>query len=231
MTNETIERIIDSLNQPEAPDLIFLRSLTDKVFIGRVWPKLPNGDAFYENSCTMFFVRNRRKTFVAALLDMGKEDLHSFVKAKHRGKGYLADALRSVILPFLFASGRKEQHITFRTEQARHHAQIVGFRLLTDNAAVITPDDLPALSSYSPKLLPSSDVQMTRIEKRIWQAAAFLRIARDDIQTAFGDDEASALNSVANEAEELGSRIHDLWHAQEFSITPRHRRKKLPSAP
>ncbi|MCX5827667.1 MAG: hypothetical protein NTV58_06665 [Deltaproteobacteria bacterium] len=227
MTDETLEKIIDSLNIPEAPDLIFLRPLTNKVFVGRVWLKLPSGGTFDENSYTMFFVRNQRKTVVAAVLDMGKQDLHIFVKPKHRGRGYLADALRSVILPFLFASGRKEQQITFRTEQAKHHAQIVGFRLLTDAAAVITPDDLPAISAPTPKLVPSSDGQVKRIKQRIWEAAAFLRIARDDIQTAFGDDEASKLNSVAASAEQHASHIHDLWHARKLSNNQGRGRKKL----
>ena len=231
MTDETIEKLIDSLNHSEAPDLIFLRPLTDKVFIGRVWTKRPDGSVCNEDSYTMFFIRNQRKTFVAAILDMGKKDLHVFVKLKHREKGYLADALRNVVLPFLFASDRKEQQITFRTEQAKHHAQIVGFKFLTDSAGVITPDDLPMLSASSPKVVPLSGKQVERIKQRIREAAALLRIVRDEVQTAFGDDEASKLHSAAADAEDLAFDIGDLWDDKKSSSNQKHRRKKPLSDP
>lgn len=217
MTDETIEKIIDALNRGEAPDLIFLRPLTDKVFIGRVWLTRPSGSVCNEESYAMFFIRNRRKTFVAAILDMGKQDLHVFVKPKHRGKGYLAVELRNVVLPFLFATGRKEQNITFRTEGARHHAEkVVGFHCQTENTGVITPEDLPISNIPVPKKIAPSDKQVKRIQQRIREAAALLRVARDDIQTAFGDDETATINAVASDAEDVAFRIHDLWYDQQL---------------
>ncbi len=62
----------------------------------------------------MFFIKNEEKQVVSAVLYMGEQDLHVFVKAECRGNGYLATALKKAILPYLFYMGRERQNITFQ---------------------------------------------------------------------------------------------------------------------
>lgn len=215
MTEETIEKIIDSLNKPEPNDFLFLRSITDKVSFGRVWLNYPEGKSCNENSYSMFFIKDLRK-YIGAVLDMGEQDIHVFVKPQHRRKGHLVNALRLVILPFLFSTGRKEQRITFKTEGAKHYAQKVGFKIQSEDSGIMLPADLPRVNAPL-SLIPAhpSKKQVERIKQRIRKAAAILRIARDEVESLFGDDNAFDIEALASEVAGLAFIIHDNWQDQE----------------
>jgi hypothetical protein len=211
MTDEALSYIIDILNKDRTPDLIFLRPLAQNIFIGKVWVNNATGEVAKGGGYTIFFVQNRAKTFVAAVIDMGRQDLHVFVKPRHRKKGHLVKALRSVILPYLFATGRDEQRITFKTQEATHHAAVVGFRLLSDTTAVIAPADIPELPAPSPGTIPPCERQIERIKQRLETAADLLRMARDEVEATLGEDEAENLNYYAERVAEEERTISDLW--------------------
>jgi len=219
MTNETIEYIIDLINKGEASELIFLRPLSPNVLMGLVWVNGVKGDVYKDGGVNMFFIQNKERIIVAAVTDMGEQDLHVFVHPVHRGNGHLVNALKEVILPYLFSEGRKEQQITFETEQARHHAELVGFSIRSEASAVITPEDIPSLLALSPGTIPPSENQKERIKQRIRMAADLLRMARDDVQTSFGENEVwenldYVVSDVANEA----WSVHDLWQDYEEAL-------------
>ena len=215
MTEETIEKIIDSLNKPEPYDFLFLRSITDKVSFGRVWLNYPEGKSCNENSYSMFFIKDLQN-YIGAVLDMGEQDIHVFVKPQHRRKGHLVNALSLVILPFLFSTGRKEQRITFKTEDAKKYAQKVGFKILSNDSGIMLPADLPPANDPL-SLIPArpTKIQIERIKQRIRKAAAILRIARDEVESLFGDGDAYDIEALASEVAGLAFVIHDIWQDQE----------------
>jgi hypothetical protein len=103
MTDETISYIIDLINKGEPQDLIFLRPLTSIVLFGIVWVNNSDEEVCKDSGYNMFFIKNENQTIVAGVLDMGEQDLHVFVKPEHRGNGYLVNALKDDILPYLFS--------------------------------------------------------------------------------------------------------------------------------
>lgn len=212
MTDKTVQFIIDLINSGQASDLIFLRPLSESVLVGRVWIKNDKGDICTGSGYCMFFIQNEQKVIVAAVVDMGSQDLHVFVHPVHRKRGHLANALRSVILPYLFAEDRKEQRITFETDHAMRHAEKVGFHLSTDEAAVIRQEDLPTTVAPCLGTLAPSEPQIERIKKRITMAADLLRMARDDFETAFGEDDIwEGLDYFAREVANEAWTVRDLW--------------------
>jgi hypothetical protein len=103
MTDETISYIIDLINNDISHErCIFLRPLTENVLVGIVWVSKSNGELYKTNGVDMFFIQNDEKQVISAILDMGEQDLHVFVKPKFRGNGHLAIALKETILPYLF---------------------------------------------------------------------------------------------------------------------------------
>ena len=125
---------------------------------------------------------------------------------------YLVKALRAVILPYLFATGREEQGIIFKTEQAKHHATLVGFRVLSGESAVITPEDIPSMPVVVPITTHPTENQKERIKQRLRMASDFIRIARDDFETAFGDGLFwKDLDYFAREVDNEAFNVHDLW--------------------
>lgn len=212
MTDKTIRFIIDLINGNLASEIIFLRPLSNFVLFGRVWVSNDQGHMCTDRGYSMFFILNRRKVIVGAVVDMGRQDLHVFVHPNHRKRGYLVNALRSVILPYLFAQGREEQRITFQTEQARRHAEMVGFRITSDDSAVIAPEDIPSMTIPSLGTIAPSDLQIKRIKKRIRMAADFLRMARDDFESAFGEDDIwEGLDYLASDVANEEWKVRDLW--------------------
>lgn len=217
MTDETISYIIDLINNDVSHErCIFLRPLSDKVLVGIVWVSKSNGELYKNDGVDMFFIKNEEKQVVSAVLDMGEQDLHVFVKPECRGNGHLAIALKETILPYLFSMGRERQNITFQSNKARRHAALVGFQLTSDSSAVIYPKDLPQIPTISPGTTSPSEIQKERIKQRIRMASDLLKIARDDLQTSFGEnDEWEELDTMSRDVANSAWSVHDLWQDYE----------------
>lgn len=154
---------------------------------GRVWVDGINGEISKGSDSKIFFIQNSEKIVVAAVIDMGPNELQVFVQPHARGNGHLVKALKSAILPYLFNTDRDKQRIIFSTDQGRHHAELAGFHILSDESAEISYEDFPSIPDLQAGTVPPSEMQKERITGRLEMAANMIRIARDDIQTAFGD--------------------------------------------
>jgi RimJ/RimL family protein N-acetyltransferase len=68
-------------------------------------------------------------TYIGAVYDMGVNDLHAYMKKDYRKKGYMSNALKNHILPYLFSRGREYQHITYYSDNisAKYSALKIGF--------------------------------------------------------------------------------------------------------
>lgn len=128
MTNEEIERLIDSLNAGKC--LIELLQISDNVAYGDV--SLATSAVYPD----MFFIRNDEGMYVAGVLDM-KFDLHVFVKSEYRKQGHLTKAMNDVIFPYLRDHfDRDIQRVTFIDKEVGEYIQRCwGFTITNEGEA------------------------------------------------------------------------------------------------
>jgi hypothetical protein len=91
--------------------------------------------------------------------------------------------------------------------------------LQSENSAVICPNSIQKESEISlNKNQPSKD-QRERIKQRIRIASDFLKMARDDLQTSFGEnDQWESLDLLAHEVTNEVWNVHDFWQDYEEGI-------------
>ena len=202
MTNEGIEKIIDSLNRKETNDLMFVSELSQAVDIAKVWTSLPEGNIGNESSYLFYFIKNDEGIYVGAVLDMGN-DLHVFVKSAHRRKGYLSRAMNEIILPHFFQEGRDKQRITFDNPSIGEYVEKNwGFTITSEESA---EKDLSCYKSHTkifPKPRKTDHEEFKLIKRKIDRARLYLIMASEHVESIYGQ---------GNDAE-LGDLAHDiLW--------------------
>jgi GNAT superfamily N-acetyltransferase len=210
MTDEALDLLICRLNSGDLIGQAFIQPLKDNVYVGLVWPELPKGEVFGEQGYTMFFIRGDAGPFVAIVLDMGAGDIHIYLQREHRGKGLMERALKDVILPFLFKSGRPEQKVTFARQGVGRFLQRLGFRLTSESTASLTPTDLPTVDVPVPVFTKLDATRAESLKQRVWQAAGLARICRDELKAVGRDDYAAELDTLAHDLVDLGSEVGDL---------------------
>ena len=77
---------------------------------------------------------------------------------------------------------------------------------------MITPEDIPSMPVVVPITTHPTENQKERIKQRLRMASDFIRIARDDFETAFGDGLFwKDLDYFAREVDNEAFNVHDLW--------------------
>jgi hypothetical protein len=124
MTNETIEKHIDEMNEGKYQGKDLGKNVV-RTEIPREWEFYP-----YE----FFFIRNESGVYVAALLEMGVHDFHVFTKGEHRRKGYIFRAMNDKILPYLKKDGIRVQGVTY-CDESKGLILKLGFRIIDESRA------------------------------------------------------------------------------------------------
>lgn len=126
MRSRDLKRLLKQLNSGKGGARIHRRPLTGLIELGQVWFRTPRktDSAIDDNQPhTVFFIRNESGVYVSCVYDMGPHDLHWYTWPEHRRNGHLREALRGVILPYLFAvHEREEQRITLVTDDEESEA-------------------------------------------------------------------------------------------------------------
>jgi hypothetical protein len=200
MTESTIQKYIDLLNQNGYEDIIFKRPLSDFVDLAKVWPKIPEIEDsvpgnFY--SYTFFFIKNNVNEYIGAVLDMD-DDLHWYVNPKHRKQSHLSKALKNTILPYIFEE-RDTQKISINKsilseeeyDSSRHLALKVGFKPIDSenmhfeiNASAFTSDNIN-FNTYNPQI---DDDRIESMKRKVRFAYQLLYQVSDELNMAFNDD-------------------------------------------
>jgi hypothetical protein len=107
MTNETLERLIDQVQDGSASARVSVRPLLANVLIAKVWEELDGLALFAERGLLVYFITEPVGGCVGACYWMGTNDFHVFLKEDYRGRGLMTNALRDVILPHVF---QQEEH-------------------------------------------------------------------------------------------------------------------------
>lgn len=121
MTEKEIRKYLVRLNTSKSDQTIFKREISPNVEIAKVWKNLPKRSDRKQNAYQpdfFFFIKNENQEYVGAVLDMGF-DLHWFVLPKFRKRGYLTNALKEAIIPYIFDFLRESPIITISISDSR----------------------------------------------------------------------------------------------------------------
>jgi len=89
----------------------------------------------------------------------------------------------------------------------------------TESSAVIYQGDIVEIPELHPDTIHPTEKQKERIIQRISSASDLLKMARDDIQTAFGENDIwEELDNLAGDLGREAWNVHDLWQDHEEAL-------------
>ena len=223
MTEEEIKSYIERLNSKNARESIFLRQISHNVEVARVWEKEPildNNLTIGTPSYKFFFIKNPAGKYVGAVLDMYR-DLHVYVLEEERKKGFLSNALRESILPYLFYNEdteREVQRITLthgngklNYKNSRKVAERLGFKPIDETELIFELEREKFDWKYENLNETNGHISKERsieLRKRVIYAYRQLYKISDELLMAYGTDR--QLSQIANEVSYFNSKIEDL---------------------
>lgn len=146
MTTLSIINILNKLNKNSNRKDVIRHSISPNVEFAHIWTK----ENYNSNIPYTFFLIKKDIDYVGAVLDMAS-DLHWVILPEYRKKGYLTNALRASILPYIFKHlNRDEQKISINIKaiglknynSSLNSALKVGFVKIDDCNLIITSDNL-----------------------------------------------------------------------------------------
>lgn len=214
MTNETIESVIDSINDGSSVDRIFPRPLIDNVAIAKVWPEYPKGVTFGEEGYNFYLVYSEDRRCVAAILSMGPDNLHVYVKEEYRRQGIMTRALRDVVLPHLLRNTQTEQRVTFNAIESRGMLEKAGFTIMDDGRAVITAQQCKTVNFAADALLPFPEERMKALKTRLAIAASLVKMSCEEMELYNGNELRDYEEAVMDSILCLRTLVEDAWWAK-----------------
>lgn len=209
MTDDTIENLIDSLNDKQTNELIFLSELSGNVLYARVWLHDPKGGIGNEGSYPFYFIRDDECTYVGAVLDM-VSDLHIFVKEKYRKRGHLSQAMNQVVFPYLFQQGREYQKITFKDPTIGEYAQKHwGFEVIDEMTAGKDLSCYAQTEKILPKIRKMTEEEFYSIKKKTDKARLYITMAAEQVESICGQGNDANLKGWASELTWLDDDVRD----------------------
>jgi len=208
MINENIESLIDSLNKGEMRDRVFTSPLSPSVDYAKAWLHELKSSNSHKTSDEFYFIKNDDGLYVGVIFDMWN-DLHVFVKPAHRGKGYLATSLNNIILPRLYQLGRKKQNITFKEKEVgEYFVRRMGFEMVGQGRA---SKDLSCFSGVKEIPLQNkvmSDKEFDDMMKKINLAQAYIRMAKEQYQSYFGESDVCDIEYIEDDIKSLDNSLY-----------------------
>lgn len=195
MSDEQLEEWISLLNEGKHEDSIFLRQISNNVFIAKVWHNLPVLTSAIMSASNVYFITNSDGTFVSCVYD-GVGDLHAYTSPAHRNKGNMRQALKDCILPhILHFLERKTQVITVRNDAAEKLAKEIGFVKDKGKFKIIQT----AVSKFDNSFDPMTNTSLTferakSLRDRLNLAFAMIEKVKDELEVRY--EESGNLSDV-----------------------------------
>lgn len=102
MSDDTIRDLLRKLNSGKGKNIVYRNSIGGNVEIAKVW--IWKGREYLYKNQDFFLIRNEGGKYVAAIY--GKNKFHWYSLFEERRKGYLSNALRNYVIPFLWGINR-----------------------------------------------------------------------------------------------------------------------------
>jgi hypothetical protein len=177
-------------------------------------------DDIIGNFCSFrfFFIKDESSKYIGAVLDMC-HDLHWYVVPKSRKLGYLTDALKKSILPYLFCNERVVQKITIKKNaigernylNSKSVALKLGFKATNEEETEFELKQTDYNWDINNLKEINSEINSERYEqlrKRVFYAYKILCQISDELQMSVNDE--LDLKVVANKVRDYTWKIEDL---------------------
>ena len=200
MTANQLQSFINKLNQGTYHKTIFKHQISREVDYAKLWWSTRSTEVEPDD---YFFIKNKDE-YVGAIF-YKRADLHWYMAPKHRGKGYLTNALKNSILPFIFDEfGKSEQRITITESEIGKDnyksssgvALNVGFKKLDDINFVLKDSDVTILYDDADRVYDGLDsLEITAMKKELKTIAKRLHQINTQLENAFGEEVNNYLNT------------------------------------
>lgn len=144
MRNEDIEKLINHLNHfnQDGEFKIYKFKISDTVEVAKIW------QIDFPSPLQFFLIKNH--SFYVGAVNILSNDLHWYILKEHRKNGYLTNALKEYILPYLFEIRNVEvQKITIANLYSNNDylsslsvAEKIGFHSIGSNSFELSKKDL-----------------------------------------------------------------------------------------
>ncbi len=202
MSDQTINDILKYLNEMKKSRkyIIFKNSIGGNVEFANVW--IYNKKECICKNQKFFLIKNQHGKYVSAIY--GMNHFHWYTIYKERGRGYLSNALKNFVIPFLWGPNRKEIHDPFEISISRGIgpknfkssltlATSVGFKVKSDDGRKATLnlsfDDFTFPKNAPPKLLPRLNANSEeRLKKNAHLAINYYLQVKGELEIMLGAD-------------------------------------------
>lgn len=194
MKSIEIHQLIESLNNRSYnKNRVFIRAISPTVDYINIW-KSPQLNQYHMAPLRFYFIKNKVNSYIAAVLDMGENNLHWYVLPAYRKQGFLTQAMQTVILDHLFED-REKQYITIdsvdRTAilNSKRVAQLLGFLPCVDspyhNEYVLIYDRKDQVDQSQTYRIGKKRIEEL-ISRTQW-IAVNLRLVHSELSRAYGE--------------------------------------------
>lgn len=214
MTHESLERYIEMYNSKKWNIPMSSYRLGNNIVVAKIWSEYPSGRVGNEDSNRFFFIEESNEC-VGIVFEMGTYDLHWFIREKNRKQGILHKALVETILPYIFLDGRIEQRATGDSEENIAYLIRQGFKEREGDREIayfLASDLVKSFDLSLIKRTPLTSDEFQIIKQQLYKLAGELRVIRDQIECAYGDD--CSIESLAYDIHDLGLEIE--FNCQSF---------------
>jgi len=220
MKDETIQSLINQLNNSSGHASIYTREISNNVDLAKVWleePKIDDNIIGNFDSYTFYFIKNETKNYVGAVLDM-YQDLHWYIAPKQRKLGHLTKSLFESILPYIFYE-RDSQRITISSdligESNYTNSKSVAIKLgfnptnINETEFELGKEDFNwEFEKLEEKNKQYNNEVYENLKKRAFYAYKLLHKISDELMMNVNDDR--GLYEVANEVKKFTWKIEDI---------------------
>ncbi len=221
MTNQYLNSLIRKLNKKQLNKYIQLRPLSDTVDFAKIWRRKPSPRhkrTHGDGPLHYYFIKDQEGNYVGIVHDM-QTDLHWFVLRKYRGKGYLTNALKEVILPHLFQD-RKEQLITI-DEYHTGEKYFLASEKVALSLGFVKCDDikyrLKGDKYKHRKPIKGDNTELTKeriddLDRQINYLSRSLWVIQTEIEMKMGaSDYSRALKKLVDDIKKKAWQLEDIW--------------------
>ncbi|UZD22970.1 hypothetical protein [Algoriphagus halophytocola] len=227
MSDDTIKDLLRKLNSGKGKNIVYRNSIGGNVEIAKVWI-WKKGEYICKNQ-DFFLVKNYEEKYVAAI--SGKNNFHWYTLYEERGKGYLSNALRNFVIPFLWGIDRHPIEEPFKIsishgigprnfDSSLALAKSVGFKVVTKNDykknLSLHYDDFVNKDLDTPKLIPNPNPEAkNQLIKKAQLVEDLVLQIKGELEIMFGENKLEDLRCM----DYFKVRLENIFEDYEYKLS------------